>query len=96
MALGIGGRTVSRMEGAGSPDGGRGWEEGKEEGEGPDGDGEGVSATTSARRKKLDREVLKFADGMSCLDAVCTELKCVEREVVERMKRAGEVVIVAK
>ncbi|KAF4550658.1 Nitrogen permease regulator 2-like protein [Elsinoe fawcettii] len=100
MAHGIGGRKVSRMQEAESPpdENGDGWRAGgraKQRAENSS-EGDHISATTSTRQRKKDREILKHADGVTCFDAVCTELRCVEREAVERMRAAGDVVFVTK
>ncbi|KAI9682269.1 MAG: Nitrogen permease regulator 2 [Caeruleum heppii] len=57
--------------------------------------------TKSTRRrgdgkKADDMALVKFLDGMHCLDEICTELQCSEREVMKRLKSCGEVQIINK
>ncbi|KAF2222642.1 nitrogen permease regulator 2-domain-containing protein [Elsinoe ampelina] len=100
MALGIGGRKVSRMEEAESPPDAdeREWQRREHERHVPDGlgDEDGVSATTSTKKRKQDREILKHANGSTSFDALCTELSCVERDAMRRMSAAGDVVFITK
>lgn len=48
------------------------------------------------KRRTSVEDLSRYLDGMHCLDEICTEWEVVDREAVQRLKRAGDVVIVNK
>lgn len=55
-----------------------------------------AKGTADKPRRRGSEDVARYLDGMHCLDEICTEWKVVDREAVQRLKRAGDVVIVNK